>query len=77
MTQEREYMKFSHLEKMTLCLTALALAFLGGWFANRQYEINRQFVPVATDLPSPQVSSSAAPQAGQLVQEPPAPSVSA
>lgn len=60
-------MKFSHLEKMTLCLTALALAFLGGWFANRQYEINRQFVPVATDLPSPQVSSSAAPQAGQRI----------
>ena len=45
-------MKFSRLEKATLCLTALALAFLGGWFASRQYEINRQFIPVAAELPS-------------------------
>ena len=60
-------MKFSRLEKATLCLTALALAFLGGWFANRQYEINRQFVPVAAELPSPQDSPSVGLQPGQRV----------
>ena len=60
-------MKFSHLEKATLCLTALALAFLGGWFSNRQYETSRQFVPAAAELPSPQVSPSASPQTEQRV----------
>jgi len=60
-------MKFSHLEKLTLCLTALVLAFLGGWFASRQYEINRQFVPVISEQPSEPSSPSPELQPNQQI----------
>ena len=45
-------MKISRLERFTLCLTALALAFLAGWFFCRQYEARRAFVP-SVSAPAP------------------------
>ena len=54
-------MKISRLERFTLCLTALTVAFLAGWFCCRQYETGRAFVPSVsapaasqTALPSPE-----------------------
>lgn len=60
-------MKFSRLEKATLCLTALALAFLGGWFASRQYEMSRQFVPAAQEPVLSAAPSSPQVQKGQTI----------
>lgn len=54
-------MKISRLERFTLCLTALTVSFLAGWFCCRQYEVSRAFVPSVsapaasqTALPSPE-----------------------
>lgn len=54
-------MKISRLERFTLFFTALAIAFLAGWFFCRQYEASRAFVPAPAapsasqaTLPSPE-----------------------
>ena len=60
-------MKFSRLEKITLCLTALALAFLGGWFSSRQYEMNRQFIPITVETTPDASPSAPIVQEGQTV----------
>lgn len=51
-------MKISRLERFTLCLTALVLAFLAGWFLCRQHEARRVFVP---DLSTPAASQAVLP----------------
>ena len=51
-------MKISRLERFTLCLTALAIAFLAGWFFCRQYEASRAFVP---SVSAPTASQAALP----------------
>lgn len=38
-------MKISRLEGFTICVTALAITFLAGWFSCRQYETSRLFSP--------------------------------
>ncbi len=54
-------MKISRLEKLTLAVTALVLAFLAGWFLSRQAQIQQVFVPSASlELPaSPSPSPTA------------------
>ena len=54
-------MKISRLEKLTLALTALVLAFLAGWFLSRQAQIRQVFVPsVSLEVPaSPSPSPTA------------------
>lgn len=42
-------MKISRLERFTLCITALAIAFLAGWFLCRQYEARRAFTPAPAE----------------------------
>lgn len=57
-------MKISRLERLTLLLTALVLAFLSGWFLCRRQEAARVFVPSEIASPVPVSPSAPAPEAG-------------
>lgn len=63
-------MKISKLERVTLSLTALAVAFMAGWFLCRQHDARQAFVPPAAQpAVSQAVSPAPSPDSGADVPE--------
>lgn len=61
-------MKLTKLEKITLGLTAVALAFLAGWYLSRQDQSAQPITPLpATPVPSPTADAPAIPSDALVV----------